>query len=131
MRPDSDRFVIRHAGLSEPGGEESGEESGEGRDMKLPGGVNARSLASRGSLRSMTDLQSPEPPREPQGKLFRELPSQPSHSGSLVPSLDEKLDQAHRFTLLGRIFGPISDFIRKTLGSAFRGDSSKDHSSKE
>ena len=121
MNFSPDCSVIWHSGSSEHGGDPG--------DHLLPSGVNARSVASRGALRSMSDLQSPESLKEPQGLLFKELSSQPDHSGSLVPSLDEKLDQAHRFTLLGRIFGPISDFIRRTLGNTFLGETSKDASS--
>ncbi len=131
---------MRHSG-------ENGAESGEA-DQRQPrpfssGGVaeessqsthRARTLASRGSLRSLRDLQVPESTRPANDPLFTELPedehSEPARTGEWVPNLDHELDQAHRFTLLGRIYRPIRNFFRKTLGESLFGDRSTD-SSKE
>ena len=95
--------------------------------------VRARVLASRGVLRSMKELQSPEKASGPQDPLFTEWSSEvpvEGSQGSLAPSLDQELDQAHRFALLGRLFRPISNFFRRTLvGSLLGSNRSEDASS--
>ncbi len=129
---------MRHSG-------EKGAESGEA-DQRQPrpfssGGVSAESspavhrarmLASRGSLRSLRDLQVPDSTRPTNDPLFTELPedghTEPIRTGEWVPNLDHELDQAHRFTLLGRIYRPIWNFFRKTLGESLFGGRSSDSS---
>lgn len=133
---------MRHSGEN---GAESGEadqrqprpfSSADAADESAQSIHRARTLASRGSLRSLRDLQVPESTRPTNDPLFTELPegghAEPVRTGEWVPNLDHELDQAHRFTLLGRIYRPIRNFFRKTLGESLFGgrsaDSSKDGS---
>lgn len=118
------------AGTGQPRPFSSPDVEGEGT-VQRP--VRARVLASRGSLRSTRDLQSPQPLRTPHDPLFTDLPVadtvEQGARGGLAPNLDQELDQAHRFALLGRLFRPIKNFFRRALGTSLRSGNSKGSSS--
>ena len=85
-------------------------------------------------MKSLRDLQVSDSTSPPTDPLFTELPEdgqvESVRTGEWVPNLDHELDQAHRFTLLGRIYRPIRNFFRKALGESLFGGRSTD-SSKE
>ena len=84
-------------------------------------GISVRHAASKGVLRSMDSLNSPEAVSVSQGPLFDDLSRERETGGGLAPSLDHGLNQAHRFSLVGRIFRPITDFIRNAFSGSFLG----------
>ena len=131
---------MRHSGEN---GAESGEadqrqprpfSSGITPEESSPLARRARTLSSRGSLKSLRDLQVSDSTSPPTDPLFTELPEEGQvesvRTGEWVPNLDHELDKAHRFTLLGRIYRPIRNFFRKALGESLFGGRSTD-SSKE
>ena len=84
-------------------------------------GISVRHAASKGVLRSMDSLNAPDAVNVSKGPLFEDLSRERETGGGLAPSLDHGLNQAHRFSLVGRIFRPITDFIRNTLSGSFLG----------
>jgi len=89
------------------------------RDAVNPGPpleISARHAASRGVLRPLQELRNPNTAKQSQEPLFGEMIQGLESKTVLAPNLDDELDQAHRFTLIGRIFRPFSDFLRRALG---------------
>jgi len=94
--------------------------------------ISAREAAQQGVLKRVGEKDSGS--RISSEPLFDNLSAQERPVQSWAPSLDEKLDQAHRFDLIGRIFKPVTNFLRRAMGSRLSredrtdvGDGDSDH----
>ncbi|HCW44103.1 MAG: hypothetical protein H8E43_00120 [Planctomycetia bacterium] len=94
--------------------------------------ISAREAAQQGVLKRVGEKDSGS--RISAEPLFDNLSAQERPVQSWAPGLDEKLDQAHRFDLIGRIFKPVTNFLRRAMGSRLSredrtdgGDGDSDH----
>lgn len=89
------------------------------------GRVPARLAAQRSVLKGVQNFQSgarPELGQDPQFPVKSEV----DDSTGLLPRIDAGLDSAHRFALLGAVFRPMRQFLRRTFDGTDEDDLSSD-----